>query len=127
MPDVSDLDRVARTLPGPVGRAGGGRLRRAGDRGHRAAAGRSRLPARMQRFARVLLVDEFQDLTPAHMLLIRLLTGPAGAVFAVGDDDQTIYGYAGATPAVAGRFRDLVPRRRPAPAGGQLPLSGGRW
>ncbi len=53
---------------------------------------------RSQRFARVLLVDEFQDLTPAHMLLIRLLTGPAGAVFGVGDDDQTIYGYAGATP-----------------------------
>ena len=51
-----------------------------------------------QRFARVLLVDEFQDLTPAHLLLIRLLSGPAGAVFAVGDDDQTIYGYAGATP-----------------------------
>ena len=47
----------------------------------------------------MLLVDEFQDLTPAHMLLIRLLTGPAGAVFAVGDDDQTIYGYAGATPS----------------------------
>jgi DNA helicase-2/ATP-dependent DNA helicase PcrA len=54
--------------------------------------------ARSQRFARVLLVDEFQDLTPAHMLLLRLLAGPAGAVFGVGDDDQTIYGYAGATP-----------------------------
>ena len=53
---------------------------------------------RSQRFARVLLVDEFQDLTPAHLLLIRLLSGPAGAVFGVGDDDQTIYGYAGATP-----------------------------
>ena len=53
---------------------------------------------RSQRYARVLLVDEFQDLTPAHMLLIRLLSGPAGAVFGVGDDDQTIYGYAGATP-----------------------------
>jgi DNA helicase-2/ATP-dependent DNA helicase PcrA len=54
--------------------------------------------ARSQRFARVLLVDEFQDLTPAHLLLIRLLSGPAGSVFGVGDDDQTIYGYAGATP-----------------------------
>jgi DNA helicase-2/ATP-dependent DNA helicase PcrA len=51
-----------------------------------------------QRSARVLLVDEFQDLTPAHLLLLRLLTGPAGAVFGVGDDDQTIYGYAGASP-----------------------------
>jgi DNA helicase-2/ATP-dependent DNA helicase PcrA len=51
-----------------------------------------------QRSARVLLVDEFQDLTPAHLLLLRLLSGPAGAVFGVGDDDQTIYGYAGASP-----------------------------
>ena len=47
---------------------------------------------------RVLLVDEFQDLTPAHLLLIRLLAGPEGAVFGVGDDDQTIYGYSGASP-----------------------------
>jgi DNA helicase II / ATP-dependent DNA helicase PcrA len=47
---------------------------------------------------RVLLVDEFQDLTPAHVLLIRLLSGPEGAVFGVGDDDQTIYGYSGASP-----------------------------
>lgn len=47
---------------------------------------------------RVMLVDEFQDLTPAHLLLIRLLAGPEGCVFGVGDDDQTIYGYAGASP-----------------------------
>lgn len=53
---------------------------------------------RSQRHARVLLVDEFQDLTPAHLLLLRLLAGPAGTVFAVGDDDQTIYGYTGASP-----------------------------
>ena len=45
----------------------------------------------------LLLVDEFQDLTPAHLLLIRLLAGQ-GAVFGVGDDDQTIYGYSGASP-----------------------------
>ena len=47
---------------------------------------------------RTLLVDEFQDLTPAHVLLIRLLAGPAASVFGVGDDDQVIYGYAGADP-----------------------------
>ncbi len=51
-----------------------------------------------RRSCRILLVDEFQDLTPAHLLLIRLLAGPDLAVFGVGDDDQTIYGYAGATP-----------------------------
>ena len=42
-----------------------------------------------------LLVDEFQDLTPAHVLLIRLLAAPELAVFGVGDDDQTIYGLHG--------------------------------
>ncbi len=46
----------------------------------------------------VLLVDEFQDLTPAHLLLIRLIGGPRADVFGVGDDDQTIYGYNGASP-----------------------------
>ncbi|HEX2274182.1 MAG TPA: ATP-dependent DNA helicase UvrD2 [Acidimicrobiales bacterium] len=54
--------------------------------------------ARARATARTLLVDEFQDLTPAHVLLMRLLAGPAGSVFGVGDDDQVIYGYAGADP-----------------------------
>jgi DNA helicase II / ATP-dependent DNA helicase PcrA len=54
--------------------------------------------AKAQRMARVLLVDEFQDLAPAHLLLVRLLSSPDLSVFGVGDDDQTIYGYAGATP-----------------------------
>ena len=51
-----------------------------------------------QRFARHLLVDEFQDLTPAHLLMLRLLSAPTYDVFGVGDDDQVIYSYAGATP-----------------------------
>lgn len=59
------------------------------DAGARAAA---------RRACAVLLVDEFQDLTPAHLLLVRLLAGPRADVFAVGDDDQTIYGYSGASP-----------------------------
>ena len=62
-----------------------------------------------QRACRVLLVDEFQDLTPAHVLLVRLLAGPAGAVFGVGDDDQTIYGYHGADPGWLIDFEQLVP------------------
>ncbi len=62
-----------------------------------------------QRACRVLLVDEFQDLTPAHLLLIRLLAGPERAVFGVGDDDQTIYGYNGADPAWLIDYHDLFP------------------
>jgi len=58
------------------------------------------LRARVQRTTTHLLVDEAQDLTPAFVLLVRLLAGPAQQLFAVGDDDQTIYGYAGATPRV---------------------------
>ncbi|HVB07097.1 MAG TPA: ATP-dependent DNA helicase UvrD2 [Acidimicrobiales bacterium] len=58
---------------------------------------------------RMLLVDEFQDLTPAHLLLIRTLAGPEGAVFAVGDDDQTIYGYSGASPQWLIDYRSYFP------------------
>ncbi|MFO7779305.1 MAG: ATP-dependent helicase [Nitriliruptoraceae bacterium] len=56
------------------------------------------LRAKVQRWGTHLLVDEFQDLTPAFLLLVRLVAGPSLQVFAVGDDDQTIYSYAGATP-----------------------------
>jgi ATP-dependent DNA helicase UvrD/PcrA len=62
-----------------------------------------------QRACRVLLVDEFQDLTPAHVLLVRLVAGPDGAVFGVGDDDQTIYGYADASPRWLIDFAGLFP------------------
>jgi DNA helicase-2/ATP-dependent DNA helicase PcrA len=58
---------------------------------------------------RMLLVDEFQDLTPAHLLLIRFLAGPEGAVFGVGDDDQTIYGYSGASPEWLIDYRRFFP------------------
>ena len=54
--------------------------------------------ATARRVCGVLLVDEFQDFTPAHLLMIRLLAGPRSEVFGVGDDDQTIYGYSGASP-----------------------------
>ena len=62
-----------------------------------------------QRACRVMLVDEFQDLTPAHLLLVRLLAGPDAAVFGVGDDDQTIYGYNGADPSWLIDFAELFP------------------
>ena len=62
-----------------------------------------------QRACRIMLIDEFQDLTPAHLLMIRLLSSPGGAVFGVGDDDQTIYGYNGADPAWLIDFGRLFP------------------
>jgi DNA helicase-2/ATP-dependent DNA helicase PcrA len=55
------------------------------------------------------LVDEFQDLTPAYLLLVRLLAGPGLDVFGVGDDDQVIYGYSGADPSYLIEFDSLFP------------------
>jgi DNA helicase-2/ATP-dependent DNA helicase PcrA len=68
-----------------------------------------RARAAAQLACRVLLVDEFQDLTPAHLLLVRLLAGPDGCVFGVGDDDQTIYGFNGADPQWLIDFADYFP------------------
>jgi len=62
-----------------------------------------------QRSHRHLLVDEFQDLTPAHVLLIRLLSMPAMDVFGVGDDDQTIYDHSGADPRFLVDYRGYFP------------------
>ena len=67
------------------------------------------LRARWQGRCRHLLVDEFQDLTPAYVLLLRLLASPALNVFGVGDDDQTIYGYAGADPRFLLEYEQLFP------------------
>ncbi len=43
-----------------------------------------------------ILVDEFQDLNQAQLLLLQVLSLPENNVFAVGDDDQMIYGFRGA-------------------------------
>jgi DNA helicase-2/ATP-dependent DNA helicase PcrA len=56
-----------------------------------------------------LLVDEFQDLTPLHLVVLRLLAAPAYDVFGVGDDDQVIYGFGGATPEFLLRFDSFFP------------------
>ncbi|MYA97902.1 MAG: AAA family ATPase [Nitrospinae bacterium] len=43
-----------------------------------------------------ILVDEYQDTNPAQDELVALLSRAHGRVFAVGDDDQGIYGWRGA-------------------------------
>jgi len=56
-----------------------------------------------QRF-RYLLVDEFQDTNTLQYGWLRLLTGKTGSLFAVGDDDQSIYSWRGARMENMQRF-----------------------
>jgi DNA helicase II / ATP-dependent DNA helicase PcrA len=50
-----------------------------------------------RRRTRFLLVDEFQDANFAQVEILSLLAGPAANVFVVGDPDQAIYQFRGAS------------------------------
>ena len=53
-----------------------------------------------------ILVDEFQDINPSQYETLKLLTGTRSNIFAVGDDDQSIYGFRGSRPECMKRFEN---------------------
>ena len=53
-----------------------------------------------------LLVDEFQDLSPAQYGIIRRLGEGHRNIFGVGDDEQSIFSWAGSDPQILHKFRD---------------------
>jgi ATP-dependent DNA helicase Rep len=59
--------------------------------------GDERARRRWQERADHVLVDEYQDTNPAQYRLFRALVGGRARFTAVGDDDQAIYGWRGAT------------------------------
>jgi DNA helicase-2/ATP-dependent DNA helicase PcrA len=52
-----------------------------------------------------ILIDEFQDTNKLQYQWIKMFAGPGNAVFAVGDDDQSIYAFRGAR---VGNMADFV-------------------
>ena len=51
-----------------------------------------------------IMVDEFQDTNDLQYKWLKLLAGTQGAVFAVGDDDQSMYRFRGATVELFSEF-----------------------
>ena len=60
-----------------------------------------------------ILVDEFQDLNPVQYAIIRTLARATNNVFAVGDHDQSIYGWAGAEPKLFSTYMNDFGIRTP--------------
>ncbi len=74
-----------------------------------------------------VLVDEFQDCNPVQYEVIKMLYTTRGNLFAVGDDDQAIYGFRGADPGIMRRFREeyTTPAYAVAGLGGRDGLEAG--
>ncbi|MGN6808539.1 MAG: UvrD-helicase domain-containing protein [Trinickia sp.] len=62
------------------------------------------LRAHYQARFRHILVDEFQDTNRLQYAWLKMLAGQSNAIFAVGDDDQSIYAFRGAN---VGNMRDF--------------------
>ncbi len=54
------------------------------------------------------LVDEYQDINPSQHMLIKILAD-SGNIMIVGDDDQSIYAFRGATPGIMLDFESDFP------------------
>jgi DNA helicase-2/ATP-dependent DNA helicase PcrA len=59
-----------------------------------------------------VLVDEFQDINRAMGVLLQVLASSDGQLWAVGDADQAIYRFRGASPANLARFTEAYPAAR---------------
>ncbi len=59
---------------------------------------------RMRKHYEHILIDEFQDCNRIQYDLLKILGGEKANLFAVGDDDQSIYGFRGAGGDVMQRF-----------------------
>ena len=57
-----------------------------------------------------ILVDEFQDINRIQYEIVKMLAAPRNNLFVVGDDDQSIYRFRGATPGIMQSFAKDYPK-----------------
>ena len=57
-----------------------------------------------------ILADEFQDINLPQYQVLKLLASPENNLFVVGDDDQAIYGFRGASPGIMKQFINDYPQ-----------------
>ena len=62
--------------------------------------------------SRHILVDEFQDVNPSQFDLVTRLLTPSTTLFCVGDPNQSIYGFNGATPSLLRNLETTLPGTR---------------
>ncbi len=70
------------------------------------------LLSKLQSQYRFILVDEFQDTNVAQIKLLTLLAGKSGNLSVVGDDDQAIYRFRGASFASFLLLKEAFPQMR---------------
>lgn len=70
------------------------------------------LLASWQKRFKYILIDEFQDINSIQYQVVRLLCAPPYNLFAVGDDDQSIYGFRGSQPSLMKQFLEDYPQAR---------------
>lgn len=71
---------------------------------------RTDLLAQWQKRFSYLLIDEFQDINLLQFRIICMLVGDTNNVFAVGDEDQSIYHFRGSKPEIMLNFKDYFPQ-----------------
>lgn len=75
-------------------------------------AQRSDILSAWQRKFQYILIDEFQDINKIQFEIIKLLALPENNLFAVGDDDQSIYRFRGAKPELMLGFGTAYPQAK---------------
>jgi len=67
---------------------------------------------RLQEYYQHLIVDEYQDINECQHELFQMLSMPQNNIIAVGDDDQSIYAFRGASPHYIREFENHYPNAK---------------